>query len=122
MIEINRRRLLQGSTALGAGALLGGTSLLDWAKAWAEEMPFKPEKDAKLRALRWNRFVETEDIQFDKNIVAFTEATGIEVRLDKEFMDDIQPTPRSPPTSAPARTSCGGRTPPRNCSPTSCST
>ena len=92
MIELNRRRLLQGSTALGAGtALLGGTSLLDWARAWADEMPFKPEKDAKLRALRWNRFVETEDIQFDKNIVAFTKATGIPVRLDKEFMDDIQP-------------------------------
>ncbi len=92
MIRLNRRRLLQGSTALGAGtALLGGTSLLDWARAWADEMPFKPEKDAKLRALRWNRFVETEDIQFDKNIVAFTKATGIPVRLDKEFMDDIQP-------------------------------
>jgi multiple sugar transport system substrate-binding protein len=92
MIRLNRRRMLQGSTALGAGgALLGGTSLLDWSRAWADEMPFKPEKGAKLRALRWNRFVETEDIQFDKNVAAFTKATGVPVRLDKEFMDDIQP-------------------------------
>jgi multiple sugar transport system substrate-binding protein len=92
MIKLNRRRMLQGSTALGAGgALLGGTSLLDWSRAWAEEMPFKPEKGASLHALRWNRFVVSEDIQFDKNIAAFTKATGIAVRLDKEFMDDIQP-------------------------------
>ena len=91
MIKLNRRHLLQGSTALGAGALLGGASLLEWAKAWAQEMPFQPEDGASLRALRWNRFVETEDIQFDKNIAAFTEATGIPVRLDKEFIDDIQP-------------------------------
>lgn len=91
MIKLNRRRLLQGSSVLGAGALLGGTSLLDWAKAWAQEMPFQPEDGASLRALRWNRFVETEDIQFDKNIAAFTEATGVPVRLDKEFLDDIQP-------------------------------
>lgn len=91
MLRVNRRRLLQGGTALGAGALVGGTSLFDWARAWAEEMPFQPEEGAKLRALRWNRFVESEDIQFDKNIAAFTEATGVEVRLDKEFLDDIQP-------------------------------
>jgi multiple sugar transport system substrate-binding protein len=91
MIKLNRRRLLKASTALGAGALLGGTSLFDWARAWAQEMPFQPEDGASLRALRWNRFVETEDIQFDKNIAAFTEATGIPVRLDKEFIDDIQP-------------------------------
>jgi multiple sugar transport system substrate-binding protein len=91
MIKLNRRRMLQGSTALGAGALVGGTSLLDWARAWAEEMPFKPEAGAQLRALRWNRFVETEDIQFDANIEAFIQATGVQVRLDKEFLDDIQP-------------------------------
>lgn len=90
MAGITRRNMLRTS-AVAAGATLAGTSLLDWTKAWAQDMPFKPEDGAKLRMLRWNRFVESEDIQFDKNIAAFTEATGIEVRLDKEFMDDIQP-------------------------------
>lgn len=91
MLRLDRRRLLQGSTVLGAGALVGGTSLLDWARAWAQDMPFQPEDGAKIRALRWNRFVESEDIQFDANIVAFQEATGVQVRLDKEWLDDIQP-------------------------------
>jgi len=90
MAGFTRRDLLRTS-AVAAGATLAGTSLLDWTKAWAQDMPFKPEDGAKLRMLRWNRFVESEDIQFDKNIAAFTEATGIEVRLDKEFLDDIQP-------------------------------
>ncbi len=91
MMKFTRRNILKGTTALGAGAVLAGSGLLDWAKAWAAENPFKPEKGATLRMLRWNRFVESEDIQFDKNIAAFTEATGVPVRLDKEFLDDIQP-------------------------------
>ena len=91
MKDITRRGVLQGSTALAAGAALTGTALLDWAKAWAAESPFKPEAGAKLRALRWNRFVQSEDVQYDANIAAFTEATGVPVRLDKEFLDDIQP-------------------------------
>ncbi len=91
MKDITRRGVLKGSTALAAGAALSGTALLDWAKAWAAESPFKPEPGAKLRALRWNRFVQSEDVQYDANIAAFTEATGVPVRLDKEFLDDIQP-------------------------------
>lgn len=91
MTDISRRSVLQGTTALAAGAALAGSDLLGWARAWAADNPFKPEDGAKLRMLRWNRFVESEDIQFDANIAAFTEATGVPVRLDKEFLDDIQP-------------------------------
>jgi multiple sugar transport system substrate-binding protein len=88
---ITRRDVLKGTTALGVGATLSYAGLVDWAKAWAAEMPFKPEKGASLRMLRWNRFVESEDIQFDKIVAAFSEATGVPLRLDKEFLDDIQP-------------------------------
>ena len=91
MTDFTRRNVLTGAGALAAGTALAGTGLLDWTRAWAADMPFKPEPGAKLRMLRWNRFVESEDIQFDKNIAAFQAATGIEVRLDKEFIDDIQP-------------------------------
>ena len=89
--HITRRSVLKGTAAAVAAGTVVSPALLEWARAWAAEMPFKPEAGAKIRMLRWNRFVESEDIQFDKNIAAFTAATGIEVRLDKEFIDDIQP-------------------------------
>lgn len=91
MKKITRRDVVKTGAAVSASAALGGASLLEWAQAWAQDMPFKPEDGAKIRMLRWNKFVDSEDVQFDKNIAAFTKATGIEVRLDKEFLDDIQP-------------------------------
>ena len=57
MTDVTRRSLLLGSSALAAGAVLGGPSLLEWGKAWAAESPFKPEKGARLRILRYARFV-----------------------------------------------------------------
>lgn len=90
--DVSRRSVLKTTTALAAGTALGGVgTLLDHAVAFADDSPFKAEPGASLRMLRWNRFVESEDIQFDKTIAAFQEATGIKVRLDKEFIDDIQP-------------------------------
>ena len=86
-----RRGMLMGTTAAVAGTALAGPALMDWARAWAAENPFKPEAGASIRALRWNRFVESEDIQFDKNIAAFEQVTGVKTRLDKEWLDDIQP-------------------------------
>ena len=91
MSKISRREAIQAGIGLAAGAAAGAGTLLHWAEAWAADQPWKPEPGAKIRMLRWNRFVESEDIQFDKNIAAFTTATGIPVRLDKEFIDDIQP-------------------------------
>ena len=90
-MNVTRRGVLKGTASALAGAAFAGTSLLDWAKAWASDSPFQPEEGASLRALRWNRFVQSEDVQFDANIAAFTEATGVPVRLDKEWLDDIQP-------------------------------
>ena len=40
----NRRRFLQGSTAVGASVALTGPALLEWAKAWAQTAPWKPER------------------------------------------------------------------------------
>ena len=90
-MDLSRRDVLRGTTALAAAAAVVSPALLDWAQAWAQDNKWKPEKGAKLRMLRWNRFVVSEDVQFDANIKAFTEATGVEVKLDKEFIDDIQP-------------------------------
>jgi multiple sugar transport system substrate-binding protein len=91
MSRFTRRNFIKTGVGVTAGAALTGDMLFDWANVWARDLPFQPEEGASLRMLRWNRFVESEDIQFDKNIAAFQQATGIEVRLDKEFLDDIQP-------------------------------
>jgi multiple sugar transport system substrate-binding protein len=89
--KLDRRRMLQGGAALGAGAaLIGGSAQFDWARAWAEALAFEPEPRAGLRLMRWDPFVDTEDEQFVRNIAAFTAATGVEVQLDKTYVDDIQ--------------------------------
>jgi multiple sugar transport system substrate-binding protein len=80
-----------GSGALAASAAFGGSSLLESAKAWAADSPFKPERGARLRLLRYARFVESEEKAFTANVQAFSEATGIPVRIDTAFVDDIQP-------------------------------
>ena len=68
-----------------------GPALLDWAKAWAQNAPWKPEKNAKLSMLRWKYFVQSEDDAFVKLIEAFTKATGIKVDISRESYEDVQP-------------------------------
>ena len=90
MSDFSRRDILKTGIGISTG-MFGGTSLLNWAQAWADQIPFQPETGAKLRVLRFQRFVESEDIQFEKNLVTFTETTGIPIQLEKEWLDDIQP-------------------------------
>lgn len=74
------------------GALAVGADLLGWAKAWAAtEMMHKPEKGAKLQLLRWKRFVQSEEDAFLKLVDAFSKATGVEVTVLSESLDDVQP-------------------------------
>ena len=68
MTIMTRRTLLKTGTAAGAAAALTGPALLDWAKAWAQAAPWKPEKGAKLSMLRWKYFVQSEDDAFVKLI------------------------------------------------------
>ena len=77
MDMLTRRALVKGGTALTAAGALTGPALLDWAKAWAQSAPWKPEKGAKLSMLRWKYFVQAEDDAFVKLIQAFTQATGL---------------------------------------------
>ena len=113
----------KGGTALGAAGALTGPALLDWAKAWAQNAPWKPEKGAKLSMLRWKYFVQSEDDAFVKLIEAFTKATGVQGRhLARVRMKTCSRRPRSPPTPAPARTCSGASTRCRICSRRSAST
>ena len=76
MTMVNRRTLLQGGTALAAAGALTGPALLDWAKAWAQAAPWKPEKGAQLSMLRWKYFVQSEDDAFVALMDAFTKVYG----------------------------------------------
>src|SRR6202012_6017649 len=91
MHDITRRRLLQGGTALAAGAALSGEALLDFAKAWAQTAPWKPEAGAKLTLMRWKRFVPAEDDAFNVIVAAFKTATGTEMNVFSESFEDVQP-------------------------------
>ncbi|MBS0446117.1 MAG: carbohydrate ABC transporter substrate-binding protein [Proteobacteria bacterium] len=90
MQEFNRRRFLQGTAAAGAGATLGTAAL--WVpSAQAQSLTFKPEPGAKLRVLRWSRFVQGDIDAYMVNVKKFTEKTGVEVRVDNEGWEDVRP-------------------------------
>ncbi len=91
MTNFTRRTVIKGGTALAATGALTGPALFEWARAWAQAAPWKPEKDAKLSMLRWKYFVQSEDEAFVKLIEAFTQATGVKVDISRESYEDVQP-------------------------------
>src|SRR5581483_5157154 len=91
MTDLTRRSLLQGGTALAAAGMLSGEALLEYAKAWAQAAPWKPEKGAKLTVMRWKRFVPAEDEAFMAMVEAFKKANGVEVNVFSESFEDLQP-------------------------------
>ncbi len=86
--QFNRRSALKAGAALGAATTL---NLTQFAQAWAQASPFKPEKGAKLQLLRWKRFIQAEEDAFMKLVAAYSQATGVEVRVVHESLDDVQP-------------------------------
>jgi multiple sugar transport system substrate-binding protein len=91
MTMITRRTLVKAGTATAAAGALTGPALLEWAKAWAQTAPWKPEKGAQLSMLRWKYFVQSEDDAFVKLMEAFTQATGVKVNISRESYEDVQP-------------------------------
>ena len=87
----NRRNLLQGGSALTAVGALAGSGLLEFAKAWAQSAPWKPEQGAQLSLLRWKRFIQAEEDAFMELVANFTKATGVKVNVTNELLDDVQP-------------------------------
>ncbi len=90
-LEMNRRSILKGSAAAAAVGVTGADQLLNYATAWAQASPFKPEPKARINVLRWRRFVEAEDKAFMAMVDAFQKATGVSVNISNESFDDIQP-------------------------------
>ncbi len=71
----------------GSGGLLLPAGAAAQTPAWN----LKPEKGAKLRVLRWKRFVQGDEDVWAANTKKFTEKTGIEVRVDAEGWEDVRP-------------------------------
>ena len=91
MTKLTRRTLVQGGTALAATGALAGSGFTEWAKAWAQAAPWKPEQRAQLSLLRWKYFVQSEDDSFVALLDAFTKATGVKVNITRESFEDIPP-------------------------------
>ena len=63
----SRRDALKAGTALAVSS-----QLLDWAYAWSAEQPFKPEPGARLRFLRWSKFLDAENKVTSDAVNAFS--------------------------------------------------
>src|SRR6185369_2810101 len=87
MSKMKRRDFLKTTAGVAAGAAAPMTWVKDAHAQWNNQ----PEKGAKLRVLRWSRFVQGDIDQYMKNVAAFTAKTGIEVRVDNENWEDVRP-------------------------------
>jgi multiple sugar transport system substrate-binding protein len=91
MTDFNRRKFLEGSAGVAAAATLGTGAAVFAPAVHAQNVTFKPEKGAKLRVLRWSRFVQGDIDAYMVNVKKFTDKTGIEVRVDNEGWEDVRP-------------------------------
>ncbi|SMO71768.1 ABC transporter substrate-binding protein [Paracoccus laeviglucosivorans] len=89
-MSIDRRKLLKTGAAIAAVSVLP-TPFVRRASAQAAGMTFTPEEGASLRLLRWVPFVAGEEAAWNANTQAFTEATGVQVRIDQESWEDVRP-------------------------------
>jgi multiple sugar transport system substrate-binding protein len=90
MSDIKRRDFLKVSAGVAAGTALGTGGAL-FAPEAAAQLKLTPEKGAKLRVLRWKRFVQGDEDVWAANTKKFTQLTGVEVRVDAEGWEDVRP-------------------------------
>ena len=88
MSDFNRRKFLK-ETSAAAGVAVAGPML--WPATAQAQWSNQPEKGAKLRVLRWKRFVQGDEDQYMANVKKFTAQYGIEVRVDNEGWEDVRP-------------------------------
>jgi len=90
MSKYTRRDFLKTTAgAAAAGSLgVGGTT---WSENALAQGKWAPEKGAKLRVLRWKRFVQGDEDKWLENTKLFTRKTGVEVRVDSEGWEDVRP-------------------------------
>lgn len=84
----NRRKFLQ-QTSAGAAAV--SLPMMWPASAQAQQWTNQPEKGARLRVLRWKRFVQGDEDAYLANVKKFSDKYGIDVRVDHESWEDVRP-------------------------------
>ena len=85
----NRRKFLKTSAGVAAGAAAG--TLFAPAVVNAQQWTSQPEKGARLRVLRWKRFVQGDEDTYMSNVKKFSDKYGVEVRVDHEGWEDVRP-------------------------------
>ncbi len=88
MSMMKRRDFLKTTVGIAAGA---AAPVALMKEAQAQQWTGQPEKGAKLRVLRWSRFVQGDIDQYMKNVAAFSQKYGVEVRVDNEGWEDVRP-------------------------------
>jgi len=88
MSKIERRDILKASATAAAAATVGP---LIWVKDASAQWSNQPEKGAKLRVLRWKRFVQGDEDTYLANAKKFSEKYGVDVRVDSESWEDVRP-------------------------------
>ena len=86
MAKFTRREFLKTTAAASATGALG----LGPSEAFAQAK-WTPEKGAKLRVLRWKRFVQGDEDKWMENTKKFSEQYKIDVRVDHEGWEDVRP-------------------------------
>ena len=85
----NRRDFLKTGAGVAAGAAAG--TLFAPGIVHAQEWKNQPEKGARLRVLRWKRFVQGDEDTYMANVKKFSDKYGIPVRVDHEGWEDVRP-------------------------------
>ena len=91
MNDLNRRTLGLGVGALTAAGMFGrgASAAIPEGNATMPNLPI--EKGASLRVLRPAKFVAPDETIFNENTKAFTDKTGVEVKVDYSGWEDLRP-------------------------------
>lgn len=84
MSDTTRRDVLKGIGAAALAAAVPGA-------AFADEPKYAIEAGAKLKLMRWRRFIQGDEDAWIANTRKFTQATGVEVTISNEGFEDIRP-------------------------------
>jgi multiple sugar transport system substrate-binding protein len=90
MSELTRRDFLKAGAGVAAGGVIGAGGVFA-PEAAAQTWTPQVEKDAKLRLMRWKRFVQGDEELWMQNTKKFTDQFKVEVRVDSESFEDIRP-------------------------------
>ncbi|HXF78425.1 MAG TPA: extracellular solute-binding protein [Usitatibacter sp.] len=90
MSKFSRREFLKTTAGAAAAGTMGVGSAM-WSQEAFAQAKWTPEKGAKLRVLRWKRFVQGDEDKWLENTKKFAELHKIDVRVDSEGWEDVRP-------------------------------